>query len=63
VVIAGCSHEDVRQWDVWLGWCHRLIIVVGEGDGHAIVVIGSDNERAGIRKVATGCCGVGGVSW
>jgi hypothetical protein len=35
----------------------------GEGDGCAIVVVGGDAEGAGVRKVAAGCRGVGGVSW
>jgi hypothetical protein len=29
VVIGGCSHEDVREWGMGLGWCHGLVIIVG----------------------------------
>jgi hypothetical protein len=40
VVIGGCGHEDVREWSMGLGWCCRLIIILGEGDGCVIVVVG-----------------------
>jgi hypothetical protein len=40
-----------------------LSSLLGEGDGHVIVVVGGDTEGVGMRKVAVGCCRVGGVSW
>jgi hypothetical protein len=57
VVIEGCGCGDVREWGGW-GGVTGLSSLSGERDKCS-----HWGEGAGVRKMAVGCHGVGGVSW